>query len=42
VTVAEIGSWYGGSAFLGQLDELRVYNVAFSATQIAQLAAGAP
>jgi hypothetical protein len=42
VTVAEIGSWSGEGFFHGQIDELRVYNVALSATQIAQLAAGAP
>jgi hypothetical protein len=42
VTVAEIGAWSGAGSFHGQIDELRVYNVALSATQIAQLAAGAP
>jgi hypothetical protein len=42
VTVAEIGSWSGAGFSHGQIDELRVYNVALSATQIAQLAAGAP
>ncbi|MEA2699253.1 MAG: hypothetical protein QOI66_3524, partial [Myxococcales bacterium] len=40
VTRAEISAYNGGGFLNGQLDELRIYSVALSATQVARLAAG--
>jgi Concanavalin A-like lectin/glucanases superfamily len=40
VTRTEIGAFSGGTRFNGQLDDLRIYNIALTATQIARLAAG--
>jgi alpha-N-arabinofuranosidase len=40
VTVAEIGAWNNSSLLDGQLDDLRIYNVALTAAQVAKLAAG--
>jgi hypothetical protein len=42
VTRADLGSWNGVGFLNGGLDELRIYNVALTAAQIAKLAAGAP
>jgi hypothetical protein len=41
VTHAEISAYNGGGFLNGQLDELRIYNVALTATQVGNLAAGA-
>lgn len=38
---AQFGAYAGGSLFNGLLDDLRIYDVALSAAQIARLAAGA-
>jgi hypothetical protein len=40
VTRTEIGAYSGGTRFNGQLDDLRIYNIALTPTQIARLAAG--
>ncbi|HET6283789.1 MAG TPA: LamG domain-containing protein [Polyangia bacterium] len=40
VTVTEIGAWNNSALFNGQLDDLRIYNVALTAAQVAKLAAG--
>jgi len=41
VTRAEISAYNGGGFLNGQMDDLRIYNVALTATQIGNLAAGA-
>jgi hypothetical protein len=40
ITRAQLGSYNSGGSFNGGLDDIRIYNVALTATQVAALAAG--
>ncbi len=40
VTRAQLGAYDGGSSFNGQLDEIRIYKAALTATQVANLSKG--